>query len=45
MIKGVYVGAFVLATLLTIGSLTRIRQVQDPDTRRGLAALLVGSGA
>ena len=44
VVEGVYVGAFVLATLLTIGSLTRIGQVQDPDTRRGLAALLVGSG-
>ncbi len=44
-IQGLYVSAFLLATILTIASLTRVRQVGDPDTRRGLAWLLVGSGA
>ncbi len=43
-LEAAYVGAFALATLLTVASLTRIRRVQDPDTRRGLFWLLVGSG-
>lgn len=44
VLQGLYVGAFLVATLLTFGSLARIRQVTDPETRRGLAALLTGSG-
>ncbi|MDZ7849720.1 MAG: ATP-binding protein [Halodesulfurarchaeum sp.] len=44
VLETAYVGAFVLATLLTAVSLTRIGRVQDPDTRRGLFWLLAGSG-
>lgn len=44
VLEAAYVGAFVLATLLTAVSLTRIDRVQDPDTRRGLFWLLAGSG-
>jgi signal transduction histidine kinase len=44
VLQGLYVGAFLGATLITFGSLARIRQVTDPDTRRGLAGLLAGSG-
>ncbi|MFW6384100.1 MAG: ATP-binding protein [Halodesulfurarchaeum sp.] len=42
--RTLYVGAFVLATLLTGLALTRIHRVDDRDTRVGLAWLLAGSG-
>ena len=43
-VKAIYVGAFLLAALLTLAALTRIGEVDDVDTRRGLAYLLAGSG-
>ena len=42
--RSVYVGAFLLAALLTGIALTRIGRVEDRDTRVGLAWLLAGSG-
>lgn len=42
--RGLYLAVFGAAAIICFGSLTRIEQVEDPDTRRGLAALLVTSG-
>jgi len=39
-----YVGAFVVAALACFASLTRLQQITDPDTRRGVWALLLTSG-
>ncbi|AOW81068.1 histidine kinase [Halodesulfurarchaeum formicicum] len=44
-VKLAYVAAFAAAAILTFGSLARIGDVQDADTRRGLAWLLAGSGS
>jgi signal transduction histidine kinase len=42
--EALYVGVFLAAALLTAVALSRIGRVDDPDTRRGLAWLLAGSG-
>jgi len=39
-----YVTTFGVAALACVGSLTRLQQITDPDTRRGLWALLATSG-
>ncbi|MBX0323791.1 histidine kinase [Halomicroarcula sp. F13] len=39
-----YVAAYGLATLACVVALSRARAVADPDTRRGLVALVVASG-
>jgi len=40
----VYVGVFLAAALACIASLTRLSTIEDDDTRRGMAGLLVASG-
>ncbi|MEF8773883.1 MAG: ATP-binding protein [Halobacteriales archaeon] len=40
-----YVLVFGLAALVSLGAVGRARRIADPDTRRGLTALLVMSGA
>lgn len=42
--REVYLLVFGLAAIICLGSLARIRRVEDQDTRRGLAALLATSG-
>lgn len=40
----VYVGTFSIAAFACFVSITRLQQISDPDTRRGLWALLLTSG-
>ena len=40
-----YVGAFGAAAIVSFASVNRARRIDDPDTRRGMVALLVTSGA
>lgn len=42
--RGLYLAVFGAAAIICLGSLSRIGQVEDPDTRRGLAGLLLTSG-
>jgi hypothetical protein len=39
-----YVATFGVAALACVASLTRLQRITDPDTRRGLRALLLTSG-
>lgn len=39
-----YILVFAIASAGCLGALLRARQIEDPDTRRGLMGLLVGSG-
>ena len=39
-----YVAVFAASSLACLAGLSRVRHVEDPDTRRGLTALLVTSG-
>ncbi len=40
----VYAGVFLAAALACVASLTRLSAIEDDDTRRGMAGLLVASG-
>lgn len=44
LVQLAYVSAFAAAALACVASLGRVERVEDPDTRRGLAALLLTSG-
>lgn len=44
MIYWLYVAVFALAALGCVASAARLRRISDPDTRRGLLALLLTSG-
>ncbi|MFQ3295751.1 MAG: hypothetical protein ACI8VE_002841, partial [Natrialbaceae archaeon] len=40
-----YILAFGIAAVAAFASVARARQIEDPDTRRGMIALLLTSGA